>query len=95
MGEAFTGKAGVTMADADQEAQWRAEFETVEYDAVRREHTNFPEPKRQFAIRWLREKEKAREARDEAAQWYLKWTFCAAAAAVIVGIIGLIVTYMH
>jgi hypothetical protein len=81
------------MTDADQEAKWRAELEKAGNDAVRREHMTFPEPKRQLAFRWLREKEKAREARDEAAQWYLKWTFRAAVAAVVVGIIGVVVTY--
>jgi hypothetical protein len=30
-----------------------------------------------------------------AAQWYSKWTFWAAIAAVIVGIIGIVVTYWH
>ncbi len=80
------------MAD-DKEAQWRAEFERVGHDAVHREHRMFPEPKRQLAFRWLREKEIAREAHDEAAQWYAKWTFWAAVAAVIVGIIGVVVAW--
>lgn len=90
------------MTNADQEAQWRAEFERVGRDAVYREHMTYPEPRRQFAFRWLREKEIAREVRDDAAQWYLKWTFSAAVAAVVVGIaavavgiIGLLVTYWH
>ena len=84
------------MVDSDKEARWRASFETVGYDAVRRGHNLFEEPKRQFAFRWLREKEIAREARDEAAHWYLKWTFRAAVAAVIVATIGVVVTwYWH
>jgi hypothetical protein len=79
------------MADSDKEARWRASFETVGYDAVRRDHNLFEEPKRQFAFRWLREKEIAREARDEAAQWYSKWTFRAAVAALIVAIVSMTV----
>jgi hypothetical protein len=56
----------------------------------------FDESKRKFAVRWLREKEIAREAREKAAHWYTKWTFFAAVAAVIVGIIGVLVTwYWH
>jgi hypothetical protein len=59
--------------------------------------------KRQVALRWLREKEiardvreEARDARNEAAYSYSKWTFVAAVAAVIVGIIGVLVTwYFH
>jgi hypothetical protein len=82
------------MANSDQEARWRTALETVGYDTVRHGYNVFEEPKRQFAIRWLREKEIAREQRDEAAQWYLKWTF--RAAAVVVGIIGLGMTwYWH
>jgi hypothetical protein len=81
------------MPHIEEEAKWRAEFEMVGHDAIHREHKMFPEPKRQFAFRWLREKEKAREDRDEAAQWYLKWTFRAAVAAVVVGIIGVAVTW--
>lgn len=79
------------MADSDQEARWRASFETVGYDAVRRGHNLFEEPKRQFAFRWLREQEIAREDRNEAAHWYLKWTFRAAVAALIVGIVSVTV----
>jgi hypothetical protein len=79
------------MADSDKEERWRASFETVGYDTVRRGHNLFEEPKRQFAFLWLREKEIAREARDEAAQWYLKWTFRAAVAALIVGIVSVTV----
>lgn len=79
------------MADSDQEARWRASFETVGYDAVRRGHNLFEEPKRQFAFRWLREQEIAREDRNQAAHWYLKWTFRAAVAALIVGIVSVTV----
>jgi len=79
------------MADSDQETRWRASFETVGYDAVRRGHNLFEEPKRQFAFRWLREQEIAREDRNEAAHWYLKWTFRAAVAALIVGIVSVTV----
>jgi hypothetical protein len=84
------------MPDTDQEAQWRTAFETVGHDTVLRGHNFFDESKRKFAVRWLREKEIAREAREKAAHWYTKWTFFAAVAAVIVGIIGVLVTwYWH
>lgn len=95
------------MTDSDQEAQWRNEFEVLGYDEVRTHAYNGDYPqghlKRQVALRWLREKEIAREARDiardardEAAYSYSKWTFVAAVAAVIVSIIGVLVTwYLH
>ena len=41
---------------------------------------------RTFALRWLREKEIERDGRDKAAQWYSKWTFWAAVAAVVTGV---------
>lgn len=77
------------MADTDQEAQWRTAFETIGRDTVLRGHNFFDERKREFAVRWLREKEIAREARENAAQWYLKWTFRAAVAAVLIAITAL------
>ena len=84
------------MADTDKEAQWRTAFETVGRDTVLRGHIVFDKPKREFAIRWLRENEIARENREEAALWYLKWTFRAAVTAVILGIIVLGMTwYRH
>ena len=84
------------MADTDQEAQWRVEFQRVGRDAIYRGHNMFDEPRRQFAFRWLRERELEDEQRANSAQWYAKWTFMAAVAAVIVGIIGVLVTwYWH
>ena len=83
------------MADSDEEAQWRKEFAKDGVDALWRVQDTLPEPKRQFALRWLREKERAREAREDASHCYLKWTFAAAVAAVIVGIIGVAVTFWH
>jgi hypothetical protein len=85
------------MPDTEQEARWRKEFdEILGYDVVRREHRLYEEPRRQLAFRWLLQKEKEREARDQAMHWYSKWTFVAAVAAVIVGVIGILLTlYWH
>jgi len=80
------------MADTDQEAKWRAEFKRVGRDAIHREFGMFDEPRRQFAFRWLREKEFEDEQRADSAHWYSKWTFIAAVAAVIVGVFGVLVT---
>jgi hypothetical protein len=80
------------MADTEKETEWRAEFERFGHDAIHREHRMFDEPKRQFAFRWLREKEFEDEQRAVSAHWYSKWTFVAAVAAVIVGVVGVLVT---
>ena len=83
------------MTNIDQEAQWRKEFEEVGreavHDVVNSRHGSFEEPKRQFAFRWLREKEKVNERRADAEQWYSKWTFWVAVAAAVLALIGIIV----
>jgi hypothetical protein len=93
------------MIDADQEAQWRAEFEAAGEDEVR-DAINFPQYhaayqglKLRCAVLWLREQARARRAQDEQDRLdmkrYNKWTFWAAVAAAIIGIvmgIGIAVT---
>jgi hypothetical protein len=55
----------------------------------------FPEPKRQFAYRWLGAEAQKRLRREERSFLYLKLTLAAAILGVIVGIIGIVVTAMH
>ena len=45
----------------------------------------FPEPKRQFAFRWLGDQTIARRKRENRTFKYVRWTFWAAIAAVVVG----------
>jgi hypothetical protein len=54
-----------------------------------------PEPKRQFAYRWLGAGAQKRLRREERSFLYLKLTLAAAILGVIVGIIGIVVTAMH
>jgi hypothetical protein len=82
------------------EEVWRAEFEkegeTAIRDALNFRRGSFPEPKLQFAFRWLREQTAARNLRDKRTYRYVRWTFWAAGAAVVVGIIGVVMTlYGH
>jgi hypothetical protein len=94
------------MIDADQEAQWRAEFEAAGEDEVR-DAINFPQYhaayqglKLRCAVLWLREQARARRAQDEQDRLdmkrYNKWTFWAAVAAAIIGfvmgVVGIAVT---
>ena len=72
----------------EQEKQFRRELEAAGEQEVR-DDLNFRrgiatggETKRQLVIRWLREKEREREARSRRSDLYLRWTFWVAVAAV-------------
>jgi hypothetical protein len=84
------------MTDREQEAAWRAEFEAVGERAVHDTiyYGNYPAPKRLLALHWLREKEVERERQEQKARTYVRWTFWAAVAAVVVGILGVLVTWV-
>jgi hypothetical protein len=81
------------MAD-EQETAWRAEFERFGEDQTRMslERGLFSEPKRQLAFRWLGDQAIERHARDKQTFVYVRRTYVAAVAAVLVGIIGILVT---
>jgi hypothetical protein len=49
------------------------------------------DPMMQVAFKWLRDKERQREGRDNKTFSYVKWTYYAAVAAVVVGVIGIVV----
>lgn len=87
------------MSDIEDEAKWRTEFETVGEtqlrDGITRGAIPFPEPKRQFAFHWLREQENAKALRERQLHRYAQWTFWAAVGAVLVGIVGVLVTVLH
>jgi hypothetical protein len=96
-------ESDVTSANREQEAQWKAELEKIGETAVRQSISLNSgvgigiggEPMRQYAFRWLREKEQQRQERELSTNWYVKWTFYAAVAAVVMGILGVIVTLLH
>lgn len=85
------------MSDAAKEAAWRDEFETagerqVYETAQGRACGVFPEDKRQFALRWVREKERERDVNGRTTDWYVKWTFWAAIVAAIASVISAVFT---
>ena len=53
------------------------------------------ESKRQAAFRWLGDKAEAQRLREEQTHHYIRWTLVAAVAAVIVGLIGVGLTFLH
>lgn len=80
--------------NADKEAEWRAEFErdgeSLVYDTINgRTCGSYLEDKRQYAFRWLHNREQARKVREQQTYWYVRWTFWAAVIAALVGVIAL------
>jgi hypothetical protein len=77
------------MADTKKEAQWRATFEaegeTAIRDAMNFRSVPYPEPMRQSAFKWLREQEALRKRRKNQMR----------RAAVVVGVVGVAVTWTH
>jgi hypothetical protein len=87
------------MADPEVEAAWRSEFKRIG-EAQLRDALNSgvgiaDEPKRQAAFRWLGDEAQARLLREDKTYHYVCWTFFAAIAAVIVGLIGVGLTLLH
>lgn len=87
------------MPNAEEEAAWRAEFEAAGESEVRdviyRGPGMYPDPKRLAALRWLREQARGRNLREKQTHRYAWWTLWAAIAAVVVGVVGVAVTWFH
>jgi hypothetical protein len=82
------------MSDTEEEQAWRAEFEEAGegqvHDTMYYGPGFYSEPKRLFALRWLREKEVDRADKDRKMLRYVRWALWAAVSAVIVGIIAIL-----
>ena len=82
----------------NEEEGWIAEFEAAGEDEVRmrlyRGSSMHPEAKFHAAVRWLREQAQARKHREEEIRRYVWWTLCAAVLSAIVGLAGLMVTWL-
>jgi hypothetical protein len=81
----------------NEEEEWIAEFEAVGESELRdrlyRGSGIHPEAKFHTAVRRLREQARARRLREEQLHRYVWWTLCAAVLSVIVGVIGVAVTW--
>jgi len=81
----------------NEEEGWIAEFEAAGEDEIRirlyRGSGMHPEAKFHAAVRWLREQARARKLRVEETCRYVCWTLCAAVLSVIVGVVGVMVTW--
>jgi len=87
------------MAEPEVEAAWRAEFKRIGEaqlrDALNSSSGFIDESKRQAAFRWLGDEAEAQRLREEQTHHYIRWTLVAAVAAVIVGLIGVGLTFLH
>jgi hypothetical protein len=90
---------GYWMAEPEVEAAWRAEFkrigETQLNDALNSGIGFTDEPKRQAALRWLGDEAEVQRLREEQTHHYVRWTFFATVAVVIVGLIGVGLALLH
>ena len=86
------------MTDLEQETAWRTEFEAdgerAVLDTICHGPGIYPDPKRLFALRWLREREVERARQEQKIRSYVRWTFWAAVSAVAAGIVGVLVTWV-
>jgi hypothetical protein len=85
------------MTDLEQEAAWLTEFEAdgerAVLDTICHGPGIYPDQKRLFALRWLREREVERAHQEQKLRSYVRWAFWAAVAAVVAGIVGVLVTW--
>jgi hypothetical protein len=80
------------------EAKWRTEFEESGETEIRDALSHkaiISEPKRKFAVHWLREKEKSREFQERQMYRYVQRTFWMAFAAALISFIGILTTWLH
>jgi hypothetical protein len=78
------------MADPEVEAAWRAEFKRIREEAF---HSGSDDPK--TAFRWSGDEAKAQRLQEEHTHHYLRWTFFGAVAVMIVGLIGVGLSFLH
>ena len=81
------------MAEPNVEAAWRAELKRFHATETYRSANVFPDdPKAEF--RWLGDEAEARRLQEEHAHHYLRWTFVGAFAVMIVGFIGVGLSFL-
>jgi len=79
------------MAEPEVEAAWGAEFKRIH--ATEAFHSGSDDPK--VAFRWSGDEAEARRLQEERTHHYVRWTFFGAVAVVIVGLIGVGLSFLH
>ena len=81
------------MAEPNVEAAWRAEFKRIHATEAFRSANVFPDdPKAEF--RWSDDEAEARRLHEEHTHHYLRWTFLGPVAVMIVGLIGVGLSFL-
>ena len=81
------------MAESEVEAAWRAEFRRVhEPEALHGSDALMDAAKPAF--RWSGDEDEARRLQEEHTHHYLRWTFVGTVAVMIVGLIGVGLTFL-
>jgi hypothetical protein len=86
-----------SLPQTDEEVSWRDELEKIGETQVRQNllsNSFYTPPKKYFVLNWVREKECARERRDQEIFSYTSRTYWVAVAAVVVGVIGVVATLL-
>jgi hypothetical protein len=82
------------MAEPEVEAAWRAEFErTHARDAFDSGNVFLGDPK--ATLRWSGDEVEAQRLQAEHTHHYVRWTWFGAVAVVIVGLIGVGLSFLH
>jgi hypothetical protein len=81
------------MAESEVEAAWRAEFGRIRDTAAFHGGNVFADgPK--AAFRWSGDEAEARRLQEEHTHHYLRWTFLSTVAVMIVGLIGVCLSFL-
>ena len=77
------------MSGPEVEAAWRAEFTRIHDTEAFQNGSDDPKA----AFRWSGDEAEARRLQEERAHHYLRWTFVGAFAVMIVGVIGVSLSF--
>ena len=82
------------MAEPEVEAAWRAEFERIHETEPFHSGNVFPDDPK-AAFHWSGDEALARRLQEERTHHYLRWILFGTVAAMIVGLIGVGLSFLH
>ena len=81
------------MAEPEVEAAWRAEFGRI-HEAEAAQSGRASEDAARLAFHWSGDEAEVQRLQEEHAHHYLRWTFLSTVAVMIVGLIGVGLSFM-